>query len=67
MRVAGGGYPFVAWLSRLPSTTHPCRDGAQFLLLVETPPTFWALSTFVPYIAYIFLLGGWGGGLEGAR
>ena len=30
-----------------PLTTHPFRDGAPFLLLVETPPTFWrALRLF---------------------
>ena len=33
-----------------PLTTHPFRDGAPFLLLVETPPTFGRSLRFCPYI-----------------
>ena len=53
--------------------SHPFQDGTPFLLLIETPPTFWALSTFLlPYIAYLVLNSRfcvsclvWGGGVAG--
>ena len=36
-----------------PFTTHSFRDGAPFLLLLlETPPTFWAPTTFFPHILH---------------
>ena len=35
----GGVLPVVACLKSFRSTTHPCRDGAPFLLLMEAPPT----------------------------
>ena len=35
-----------------PLTTHPFRDGAPFLLLTETPPTFGCLFTLLPRITH---------------
>ena len=37
----GGGCPHL-WLASIirPLTTHPFRDGAPFLILIETPPAF---------------------------
>ena len=35
----GGGYSFVACLSRLALIAHPCLDRASFLLLINTPPS----------------------------
>ena len=32
-----------------PLTTHPFRDGAPFLLLIETPPTLGLSRRFFPY------------------
>ena len=38
-RAGGGAYSFVACLSHM-TINHAVRDGAPFLLLIETPPTF---------------------------
>ena len=33
----------------------PFRDGAPFLLLIETPQTFWVPVTFFPYCVSLFV------------
>ena len=38
--LGGGGTHLLLALAIWPLTTHPFRDGAPFLLLIETPPTF---------------------------
>ena len=38
--MGGGGIHLMLALVIRPLTTHPSRDGAPFLLLIETPPTF---------------------------
>ena len=47
----GGGrtHSLLALVIR-PSTTHPFLDGAPFLLLVETFPTFGRSLRFFPHI-----------------
>ena len=48
----GGATHLLPALSHLTIilTTHSFRDGAPFLLLIDKPPTFWALKTFLPCI-----------------
>ena len=40
----------LALLVIWPLTNHPFRGGAPFLLLIETPPTFWRSLRFFPYV-----------------
>lgn len=51
-----------------PLATHPCPDGAPFLLLQETAPTYVGLSHFhhILHENNVTYLGGWGGGEERA-
>ena len=52
----GWAYCFVTCLSHLTTlTTHPFRDGAPFLLLLETPPTFGRSLRFLHVRVYVFV------------
>ena len=46
----GEAYSFIACLVICRLTTHPFRDGAPFLLQIETHHQHWALITFFPYM-----------------
>ena len=52
----GGGTLSLLALVIVPLTTHPFRDGAPFLLLVETPPTYGRSLRFPPMLRELFLL-----------
>ena len=56
-REGGGRTHLLPVLATWPWTTHPFRDGASFLLLTETPPTFGRSLRFfhVTYFSYTFL------------
>ena len=58
----GGTHLLLLALVISPSTTHPFRDGAPFLLLIETPPTFGRSLRFFHRLHTTLLRGG--GGLQ---
>ena len=45
-RGGGGGTHLLLAFASWPLTTHPSRDVAPFLLLIETPLNIWALIAF---------------------